>query len=62
MRRKIPMTKSQIQMKVQIPMTNADGPDVQERVWTLEIGHWDFIGIWDLVIGISRDGISTDGI
>jgi hypothetical protein len=39
-----PMTKSQIPMKSQYPMTN-------QGASSLEIELWDLIGIWDLGFG-----------
>jgi hypothetical protein len=45
-------------MKSQIPITNEERPRVSDSELipviapALGIGIWDFIGIWDLVIGI----------
>jgi hypothetical protein len=38
--------------KSQIPMTNVGAPRMRVCDWKLEVGHWAFIGIWDLDIGI----------
>jgi hypothetical protein len=42
------MTKSQIPIKSQVPISNVRGLRS-----SLGFESWDFIGIWDLVIGIS---------
>ena len=62
-RGKIPMAKSQIPMNVQIPNPNGErlSGDFLELLdeavgWALVIENWDFIGIWDLDIGISNGG------
>jgi hypothetical protein len=53
----IPISKSQIPMKYQGPNLNFQwkGNAILGRLphWRLDIGYWDFIGIWDLEIGIS---------
>jgi hypothetical protein len=54
---KIPMTKPQIPIKSQIPMTNVQKRVIRRKNTAVEsslgFGHWDLIGIWGLVIGIS---------
>src|SRR4051794_5772829 len=42
------MTNDQIPMTNKIPMTNDQR---RHRTWTLDIGHWSFVGHWCLVIG-----------
>jgi hypothetical protein len=60
------MTNVQIPNPNEVPMTKSQCRATTVisgfRNWSLEIGHWDFIGIWDLDIGISAIGISTIGI
>jgi hypothetical protein len=54
---KIPMTKPQIPIKSQIPMTNVQKRMIHRKNAAVEsslgFGHWDLIGIWGVVIGIS---------
>jgi hypothetical protein len=60
------MTNVQIPNPNEIPITKSQcqesGVCLGFDNWSLEIGHWDFIGIWDLDIGISPIGISTKAV
>jgi hypothetical protein len=58
------MSNDQIPNPNEIPTFNVQFP--MERIaaifekllhWTLVIGNWDFIGIWDLEIGISSENV-----